>query len=183
MEPQGSSSVPQGSSVVPRHRGVLSIVHSDEMIVFWSPVIVGHQRGTQRGTQRGNHRQSPAASPRAEEGVLGHYSMQSGGSLACNHLQPAREQWKECLGTLRMAAMKLPLAGRAWRSMQHSRRRRFRLGTVQSCERTSCERTSAASSAASASSSITTTTSASATAAATGGSVDGGIDGSAEGSR
>ena len=127
--------------------------------------------------------QSPAASPRAVEGVLGHYSMQSGGSLACNHLQPAREQWKECLGTLRMAAMKLSLAGRAWRSMQHSRRRRFCLGTVQSCERTSCERTSAASSAASASSSITTTNSASATAAATGGSVGGGVDGSAEGRR
>ena len=101
-------------------------------------------------------------------------------AITCNHLQPAREQWKERLGTLRMAVMKLSLAGRAWRSMQHSRRRRFCLGTVQSCERTSCERTSAASSAASASSSITTT---SASATATGGSVGGGVDGSAEGSR
>ena len=127
------------------------MVHSDEMIVIWSPVIVGHQRGTRE-------------------------------AITCNHLQPAREQWKERLGTLCMAAMKLSLAGRTRKSMQHSRRRRFRLGTVQSCERTSCERTSAASSAASASSSITTT-SASATAAATGGSVDGGIDGSAEGRR
>ena len=104
-------------------------------------------------------------------------------AITGNHLQPAREQWKERLGTLRMAAMKLSRAGRAWRSMQHSRRRRFCLGTVQSCERTSCERTSAASSAASASSSITTTNSASATAAAAGGSVGGGVDGSAEGRR
>jgi hypothetical protein len=153
------------------------MVNSDEMIVIWSPVIVGHQRGTREAITC-NHLQ-PAREQWKER--LG-YSMQSEGSLACNHLQPAREQWKERLGTLRMAVMKLSLAGRAWRSMQHSRRRRFCLGTVQSCERTSCERTSAASSAASASSSITTT-SASATAAATGGSVDGGIDGSAEGRR
>ena len=101
-------------------------------------------------------------------------------AITCNHLQPAREQWKERLGTLCMAAMKLSLAGRARKSMQHSRRRRFRLGTVQSCERTSCERTSAASSAAS-TSSTSASASASATAAATGESVGGNVNESAEG--